>query len=80
MKARDLTGQRFGRLTVIELAGKNKHGQRMWLCKCDCGTEKVVAEKHLKSGGTNSCGCLQREIARDVYMTKKKVNYADYGI
>lgn len=56
----DLTGQRFGRLTVIRKEGTNKQGST-WLCKCDCGNEKVVSRCHLMTGDTKSCGCLQRE-------------------
>lgn len=57
----DLTGQRFGRLVVIGQAGRNRHGQMMWLCRCDCGKEVVVAGCNLRSGNTQSCGCLNRE-------------------
>ena len=59
----DLTGQKFGRLTVIsynEEVSKQK-GQAYWNCRCDCGNEKVVRGKHLKSGNTTSCGCYQKE-------------------
>ena len=58
---KDLTGQRFGRLTVIREYGRSKDGQIMWLCRCDCGGEVVVTSNHLCSGHTKSCGCLQRE-------------------
>lgn len=62
----NLTGQRFGRWTVIKLAGRNpKSGEPMWLCKCDCGTEKVVRSSSLKSGASRSCGCLSREVASE---------------
>ena len=59
----DLTGQRFGRLTVIErdLDTKNKWGI-YWKCKCDCGNEKSVQAGALRSGATQSCGCLNKEI------------------
>lgn len=52
----DRTGQRFGRLTVLEYVGNRK-----WLCKCDCGNEKVIFAGSLTSGVTRSCGCLYRE-------------------
>jgi len=56
----DLTGQRFGRLTVIEFAYiKNK--KTYWRCKCDCGGEKITQYYSLKVGYTKSCGCLQKE-------------------
>lgn len=57
----DLTGQRFGRLLVIEETGRNKHNAVMWLCRCDCGTEKAVRAYGLRSGKTRSCGCYNRE-------------------
>lgn len=57
----DLTGKEFGRWTVVKRAGK-KHGQRAWLCRCDCGTERIHAAGNLKQKrGTKSCGCLQKE-------------------
>ncbi len=61
-KIEDLTGQRFGRLTVIERA-ENKGKKTCWKCHCDCGNETVVCASHLKSGATRSCGCFNREIA-----------------
>lgn len=66
-KKEDLTGQRFGRLTVIsfnEEVTKQKKGRHSyWNCKCDCGNEKIVYSGNLKSGGTTSCGCYQKEIS-----------------
>lgn len=60
----DLTGQRFGRLTVIELHSAAMHGtNRRWLCKCDCGGEKIVTSSRLLQGRTRSCGCLRKETA-----------------
>lgn len=53
----DLTGRRFGRLTVIERA-ENRKGRVMWKCVCDCGNICVVNAYHLTSGHSNSCGCL----------------------
>jgi len=60
-KAIDLTGQRFGRLAVVEMAGHNKHGQRLWRCICDCGNDAEVLGFLMRRGETQSCGCLQRE-------------------
>lgn len=61
----DLTGQRFGRLTVIERVDMPvKKGQRKrikWLCECDCGNTKIIDADSLKNGRTKSCGCLSRE-------------------
>jgi len=57
----DLTGNVFGRLTVIKYYGKDKWGKSRWTCLCDCGNQKIVQEGHLKDGHTRSCGCLQKE-------------------
>lgn len=57
----DLTGQKFSRLTVLREDGHI--GDRIvWECKCDCGNITRVDGRHLKSGSTQSCGCLQREM------------------
>lgn len=58
----DLTGQKFNRLTVVSRASNTKDGKARWLCKCDCGNETVVIGKCLRSGHTQSCGCLNKEI------------------
>ena len=59
----DLTGKRVGRLLVVKRAANNKDGRTMWLCRCDCGNERVVSGKSLRNGHTKSCGCLNRDIA-----------------
>jgi 5-methylcytosine-specific restriction endonuclease McrA len=56
----DLTGKRFGRLIVIKLESKNKD-EAFWLCKCDCGIEKIARGGNLSSGNAKSCGCLVKE-------------------
>ena len=62
-KAMDLTGQKFGRLTVIKRSFPNtKNGETNWLCKCDCGNKKIIHGHRLRIGKTKSCGCLRREI------------------
>lgn len=58
-KAKDLTGKKFGRLTALEYSGDGK-----WLCKCDCGNNKIVRSSHLTSGHTKSCGCYKSDLAR----------------
>ena len=58
---KDLTGERFGKLTVLKRADdydKNNHIRRKWLCRCDCGKEKIVSQYCLEQGNTKSCGCL----------------------
>lgn len=55
----DITGLRFGKWTVLSLAGKDKSGHTMWHCKCDCGTERDIPGMQLKRGKTQSCGCVR---------------------
>lgn len=57
----DLTGQQFGRLTVIERDTSSKRSA--WFCRCSCGNIKSVLMTHLRSGATTSCGCYQKERA-----------------
>lgn len=59
-RIKDLTGKRFGRLTVIEFAG-TKGRNAFWKCQCDCGRVIVVKSCYLTSGDTKSCGCLKLE-------------------
>ena len=58
----DLTGQRFGRWTVIERS-KSHTNEAYWVCKCDCGTIRSVRQLSLRQGVSRSCGCLHREEA-----------------
>jgi len=64
---KDLTGMKFGRLTVLCRAEDRvyKDGRKRiaWNCRCDCGNTKEVLGENLKSGYTKSCGCLQKEKA-----------------
>lgn len=58
----DLTGKRFGRLTVIKRAENDNRRKSMWICQCDCGKTLTVRGDHLKSGWhTQSCGCMGLE-------------------
>jgi hypothetical protein len=81
----DLTGQKFGRLTVIKKE-ETKIKKIRWWCKCDCGNPELilVVTDHLKDGHTKSCGCLQKEIVSEYGKQTKKYNTYDlsgeYGI
>ena len=56
-KTLDLTGQRFGKLSVLCKSGYH-NGKIMWRCVCDCGNETTVYGGSLRSGNTKSCGCI----------------------
>jgi hypothetical protein len=77
----DLTGMKFGRLTVIKRVENDKNGGLKWLCKCVCGNECIVLGNNLKRNHTNSCGCLDKELTSK---RSKKYNIYDlsggYGI
>ena len=60
----DLLGKRFDRLVVIERAENTKQGDAQWLCRCDCGNEKIIRANALKTGRTRSCGCLLSECSK----------------
>jgi hypothetical protein len=57
----DLTGQKFGRLTVLSLTGR-KNKRLQWLCRCDCGKEKIIRSSSLTTGNTKSCGCQRNNM------------------
>jgi len=57
----NLMGQRFNRLIPIKLIGKDKYGNVLWLCKCDCGKEKIIPGYQVRNGRIKSCGCLKKE-------------------
>ena len=73
---KNLVDQRFGRLIVRYIAGKNRWGNLLWYCDCDCGGHKIVASQLLLDGRTQSCGCLHREFCR----TKLKQHNTTHGM
>jgi len=56
-KFKDLTGQKFGKLTVIKRVENSIYGSAKWLCKCDCGCEKITLGSYLSRGLITHCGC-----------------------
>ena len=54
---KDLTGKKFGRLTVRKFAGRNEDKRACWECECDCGNTVIVQGKNLRTGNSKSCGC-----------------------
>lgn len=65
--AKDITGQKFGRLTALENTGEKKGTNFIWRCKCDCGNEAFVPAASLLKGNTQSCGCLRNEKKRAAF-------------
>lgn len=76
----DLTGKKFGRLTVVELASKNKRGVYYWLCRCECKNTKVIRGGHLREGIIKSCGCLRKELTKQRQTTHGMLNTSEYKI
>jgi hypothetical protein len=60
----DMTGQRFGLLTVVAFAYHKKDWATYWRCVCDCGREKTTQRSALVQGQTRSCGCLRSKAGR----------------
>lgn len=75
----DLTGQRFGRLTVIERS--NNKGRRVaWLCYCDCGNKVIALSERLIAGRNKSCGCLHKELLSKGVLKHGKRKTRLYGV
>lgn len=79
MKLIDLTGNVYGRLTVIERAENYKH-YTCWLCKCECGNEAVVRSSDLRFNKTKSCGCLRKEFAQKLNNKHGKSKTTEFKI
>lgn len=77
MRKLDLTGQKYHRLTVLEIAPAI-NGRSAWQCQCDCGTTKIVKTDELRSGDTKSCGCWNQEqrSLRAENMYSKRIKYS----
>ncbi|KIS02764.1 hypothetical protein [Paucilactobacillus wasatchensis] len=69
----DLTGRRFGRLTVIKRAKKKvQSGNACWLCQCSCGNIRAVDGYLLRTGATKSCGCYRAELSAKAVRQNEK--------
>ena len=72
----DLTGQKFGRLTVLGKSDKKKYDNRtVWHCQCECGNYKDAISTSLKCGDVKSCGCLQKETRKEHALNLKKIKH-----
>lgn len=89
---KDMTGQKFGRLTVIKYVYSDKHHNAVWQCQCKCGNIVEVRGDMLRNGNTKSCGCLCTthhksntrlyhtwQQAKDRCYNKNNKDYRDYG-
>lgn len=65
MKVIDLTGMRFNRWTVQGRGPNNTKGQAQWICKCDCGSERLLVSVSVRTGHSKSCGCLKLEVLKE---------------
>lgn len=77
----DLTGARFGRLTVVERSDnytKGKANSARWLCRCDCGKYKIILSNSLIRGRSKSCGCYRSELRTKNNLTHNKTNERIY--
>lgn len=72
MKLNDLSGKKFGNLTVIERVQSPKRKRVKWKCLCDCGAVTVTSGDRLIRGVTKSCGCLAKKALRDGGLANKK--------
>jgi len=64
--AKDLTGQRFGKLVALRPTEERKNRYVLWECQCDCGSTVSVASNELKKGKTKSCGCLCSRTRKEI--------------
>lgn len=76
----DMTGKRFGKLSVIRLISHDKQQNAVWECLCDCGTKKNIRGYNLRNGSIKSCGCLQREAVGNIKRTHGMYNTKLYHV
>lgn len=75
----DYVGRKYGRLTVLESAGKGKHNEQLLSVACDCGKRKTVRAASLVSGSTKSCGCLWEDTVKGVAKKGKDIAGQRFG-
>lgn len=67
----DKSGDKFGRLTLIQFEGMDKNSHQLWRASCECGSETIVVLPRLKTGLKKSCGCSHKETARKLGLSKR---------
>ena len=81
MRKSELTGETYGRLTVLEDDGsRTKSGKVLWLCECSCGNKVHVQSQNLKNGRIKSCGCLNKEKKRERFKDLSGTETANFKI
>ena len=75
---KDLTGETFGRLTVLHAACRTPYGHYRYVCQCDCGNIITVDGANLTSGATKSCGCFRKEVTRELKLSHGMVGTRIY--
>lgn len=79
MKQKDIIGKKFGRLTVIKFSHIDKNKKhRYFICKCNCGNTKTICSYRLKYGYTKSCGCLRKELGKNMLTTHGMSKIKEY--
>ena len=77
---KNLTGQTFGRLTVISQGPSNRHKKATWNCRCICGEHITVVGNNLRSGNSQSCGCLHNELLSKQATTHGLTEHSDFKV
>ena len=67
---KDLTDQKYNRVTFLEFFDRTENGNSRWKVRCDCGTEFIAHATNVKRGNTRSCGCLRIEKLKARHKTK----------
>ena len=68
---KDLTGMRFGKLSVVKMVSHDKHRRVLWGCLCDCGSKKITATSNLTCGASRHCGCVESKTSKKNIIGKK---------
>lgn len=77
-KPKDLTGNKYGRLSAVQRLERSPNAGYFWKCLCDCGKETKVTIGNLQSGHVLSCGCLRNEISADIHRTHGMTGTKEY--
>lgn len=72
IRRKNIIGQKYGKLTVIDYTNENKHGSALWKCQCDCGNITYATTEGLRTGDNVSCGC--RNLGTEKFKERYKVD------